>query len=69
MNIEKIIKEKTAQAISALYTHEIKENSVQTQSTRKDVTGDLTVVIFPFLRFSGKNPVQTGNEIGEYLIK
>jgi len=69
MNIEKIIKEKTAQAISTLYTQEIKEESVQTQSTRKDVTGDITVVIFPFLRFSRKNPVQTGNEIGEYLIK
>ena len=69
MNIEKIIKEKTAQAISTLYTQEIKEDSVQTQSTRKDVTGDITVVIFPFLRFSRKNPVQTGNEIGEYLIK
>jgi len=69
MNIEKIIKEKTAQAISNLYSQEIKENSVQTQSTRKDVTGDLTVVIFPFLRFSRKNPVQTGTEIGEYLIK
>jgi len=69
MNIENIIKEKTALAISALYTQEIKEDSVQTQFTRKDVKGDITVVIFPFLRFSRKNPVQTGNEIGEYLLK
>ncbi len=67
MSIEQIIKEKITTAISELYGQQIDEESVQLQNTRKDVDGDLTVVVFPFLRFSRKSPEQTAADLGQFL--
>lgn len=67
MHIDQIIQEKIVEAISTLYGQEIGANSVQIQNTRKDVEGDMTIVVFPFLRFSKKAPEQTAQELGEYL--
>lgn len=55
------------QAIKELYNQEVEEQTIQVQMTRKDVEGDFTVVVFPFLRFSKKAPEQTAEEIGLYL--
>lgn len=67
MLIEQTIKENTAKAVSELYSAEIHSETVQIQATRKDVEGDLTVVVFPFLRYSRKSPEQTAGELGAYL--
>lgn len=67
MLIEQIIKEKIAQAVNQLYGQEIEAEKVQVENTRKDVEGDLTVVVFPFLRISKKSPEITANELGQYL--
>lgn len=67
MNIELLIKSNVAKAIKKLYDVDVDEKSIQTQHTRKDFEGDLTVVVFPFTRFSKKGPEQTANELGEYL--
>ncbi len=37
------------------------------QETRKEFEGQVTIVTFPFTKFSKKSPEQTGNEIGAYL--
>ena len=37
------------------------------QETRKEFAGDLTVVVFPFTRYSRKSPEETAKELGEYL--
>lgn len=39
------------------------------EDTNKDFQGDLTVVVFPLLKFSKKSPEQTAKEIGDYLLK
>ena len=39
------------------------------EDTNKDFQGDLTVVVFPLLKFSKKSPEQTAKEIGEYLLE
>ncbi len=67
MSIEQIIRTKVSEAIQQLYKEEIDSSSVQIQNTRKDVAGDLTVVVFPYLRFSKKSPEQTAEELGVYL--
>jgi len=67
MLIEQIIKGKIAQAVLELYSHEILPEAIQIQATRKDVAGDLTVVVFPFLRFSKKSPEQTAEDLGRFL--
>ncbi|MEM8847487.1 MAG: arginine--tRNA ligase, partial [Bacteroidota bacterium] len=41
--------------------------SVEFQPTRKDFEGDITVVIFPMLRYVKGNPFEIGSKIGEYL--
>ena len=48
-----------------IYNTEIE--SVEFQATRKDFEGDITVVVFAFLRFVKGNPVEIGTKIGEYL--
>ena len=69
MGIESQIKASVAKAVQELYGEMIESGSVQLQLTRKDMKGDYTVVVFPLLKASKKNPVVTGNEIGEFLKK
>ena len=69
MLIEQPLKETIAKAVSELYSAEIQAETVQIQATRKDVEGDLTVVVFPFLRYSKKSPEQTAADLGQFLEK
>ena len=62
-----ILTDKVKEAVFSLYNHEIDEKQIQLQKTGKDFTGDITLVVFPFLRFSNKKPEETGKEIGNYL--
>ncbi|MDR1526397.1 MAG: arginine--tRNA ligase [Dysgonamonadaceae bacterium] len=63
------IQELILQAIERLYAVEIPETMVQIQKTKKEFEGHLTLVVFPLLKLSKKNPEQTAIEIGEYLTK
>lgn len=58
----------TLQAIKKIYGEEIPESTVTLQETRKEFDGQVTIVTFPFTRFSKKSPEQTGADIGEYLV-
>ena len=62
MNIDILIKQSVTEAIQKIYHSEIETESIQIQLTRKEFEGDLTVVIFPYTRFSKKNPEQTGQK-------
>ena len=66
--MEILIRNKVIEAIKSLYGQEVDENQVQVQTTRKEFTGDKTVVVFPFLRFSKKSAEQTAEEIGIFLV-
>ena len=68
MNIELIIKEQVAKAITVLYGQTVDAAQVQVQLTRAEFEGDQTVMVFPFLKISKKSPEATGAEIGEYLV-
>ncbi len=67
MAIEIQIKEIAIDAIEKLYGQKVSPEIVQVQQTRKDQKGDFTLVVFPLLKFSGKKPEETGNEIGLYI--
>lgn len=67
MSIELIIREQIVAAIAKLYNQQIDPSLVQLQSTRKEFEGDITLVVFPFLRISKKSPEQTASEIGNFL--
>ena len=66
--MEILIRNKVIEAIKTLYGQDVDENQVQVQTTRKEFTGDKTVVVFPFLRFSKKTAEQTADEIGNFLV-
>lgn len=66
--IEIILIDRLKSAIKFLYEEDISENLIQIQKTRSEFDGDITVVVFPFLKLSRKSPEQTADEIGKYLI-
>jgi arginyl-tRNA synthetase len=49
--------------------HDIDVQSFEFQLTRKEFKGDLTLVVFPLLKHIKTNPVQLGEQIGDYLSK
>ena len=67
MNIEMQLKGKLIAAVKELYGQEINENQAQVQITRKDLTGDFTIVVFPLLKVSKKSPEDTANDIGNHI--
>lgn len=67
MKIEDIIQKEVKTALTKLYDFSPNENQIQVQNTRKDLEGDITIVVFPFLRYSKKSPEQTGEEIGAFI--
>ncbi len=67
MSIETIIQDATIEAVKVLYGAEVNKNQVQVQNTRKEVSGDITIVVFPFLRLSKKSPELTAEDLGTYL--
>ncbi len=67
MDIELQLKGKVIAAVKELYGQEINENQAQVQITRKDLTGDFTIVVFPLLKISKKSPEDTGKDIGEFI--
>ena len=69
MSIESLVQTGTVEAIKSLYGADLPENQVQVQNTRKDFDGDITVVVFPFLRYSKKSPEQTAEELGAFLVE
>ena len=67
MSIELIIRDQIVEAIEKCYQQKIGSNLVQLQNTKKEFDGDITVVVFPFVRISRKSPEQTATEIGDFL--
>ena len=50
-----------------LYGIEVSEQQVQLQKTRPEFEGDITLVVFPFVKAARKAPAQVAAEIGEAL--
>src|SRR5690606_3430215 len=68
MKIENLIFSAVTGALNKLYQFEPPAGSIQLQITRKEFVGDITLVVFPFLKISRKGPEATATEIGEYLL-
>ena len=67
MTIEEVISQGVAGALHELYALDIDAASVSPAPTSKDFEGDLTVVVFPWLKASHKAPQVTAQEIGQWL--
>ena len=69
MNIESQISGSVIASIKELYGQDVPSNMAQLQKTRSDFEGNLTLVVFPFLKISKKRPEETAQEIGQYLVE
>ncbi|MDP4269235.1 MAG: arginine--tRNA ligase [Bacteroidota bacterium] len=69
MSIETKLAIAVSEAILKLYGQEVSLTQIQLSKTKKEFEGHLTLVVFPFLKISKKNPEQTAQEIGAYLQK
>lgn len=67
MTLNQILTPQIEKAVQQLYGVTVEK--VEYQATRKEFEGDITVVIFPFLRQIKGNPVEIGTKIGEYLVE
>lgn len=67
MSIQTLIESAVKKGFSSLYETEIP--TVEFQATRKEFEGDITVVVFPMLRYKKGNPVQIGNDLGNYIVE
>ncbi len=68
MKIANQITQAVTNGIKSLYGQDIDPKSVQLQETRPEFEGNVTLVVFPFLKMSRKRPEDTAQEIGEYLL-
>ena len=67
MQIENQIEKAVKDALFSLYGVKIDSSLIQLQKTKKEFDGHITLVVFPFLKITKKNPESTATEIGEYL--
>lgn len=65
MNLQETLSNQVKKAVSTIFGATLE--SVELQATRREFVGDITVVIFPMLRVVKGNPVQIGEQIGQYL--
>ena len=67
MNLQDTLSKHIKEAVKSIY--DVKLDAVEFQATRKDFSGDLTLVVFPLLKLLKGNPVTIGEQIGEYLTE
>jgi len=68
MTSDQLLEKNLIQAIEALYGQIIDPSQIQLQPTRKEFVGDITIVVFPFLRISKKKPEDTAQDLGKWLV-
>ncbi len=67
MNLEEILIPKVQEVVKNLYEVDITPAQVQFQKTRAEFEGDITLVVFPFVKAARKAPAMVAQEVGEAL--
>ena len=67
MSIIQSLLQATSEAVQSLYGQQPTPQQLQFQKTRSEFEGQWTLVTFPLLKISHKNPEVTAQEIGAYL--
>lgn len=68
MNIFQEIQAQVQQAFPSLFGSEVELNKITINETPKEFSGDITLVVFPLLKLTKKNPEESAKTIGEYLV-
>ena len=67
MKLEEILIPKVQEIVKNLYEVDITPAQVQFQKTRAEFEGDITLVVFPFVKAARKAPAMVAQEVGEAL--
>ena len=65
--INQLIKQAVSESLKTLYGVEIASDSIELQPTKKEFQGDITLVVFPFVKMAKKKPEDCAEEIGQAL--
>ena len=68
MTLEQTITTLAKEAVKNLYGIEATDQQIQLQKTRPEFEGNITLVVFPFVKAARKAPAQVAAEIGEWLM-
>ena len=68
-SLEQHISSLAKAAVKALYGIDAEDGQVQLQKTRPEFEGNITLVVFPFVKAARKAPAQVAAEIGEWMCK
>ena len=66
--LDTIITRGVSNAVKSLYGLEVSPESIVPQATRKEFEGNMTIVVFPWVKAARKAPEAVGNEIGQWLV-
>ena len=69
MNLEATIQLVVAESVKTLYNVDVELQQIQIQKTKKEFDGDITVVVFPFVKAARKSPEVAGQEIGQFILE
>ena len=67
MYIQKIVRENIKIALNKIFQFET--NNIELQQTKKEFEGDITLVVFPFVKELKMNPKEIAEKIGDYLVE
>lgn len=67
-SLESLISAQVSKAVETLFGAKVEPASVTFQRTNPQFEGDITLVVFPYTKLSGKKPEETAQVIGEYLV-
>ena len=67
MDLENLLRVHVAKALESLYAQVVDDQLIQLQQTRREFVGDITLVVFSFVKLARKSPEQAAAEIGNYL--
>jgi arginyl-tRNA synthetase len=66
-SLEKLVSLNVSKAVDSLFGVKVEPGSVTFQRTNPQFEGDITLVVFPYVKLAGKSPEQTAQQIGDYL--
>ena len=68
MQLEQLLTQQVCAAVKTLYSLDADDRMIQIQKTRPEFEGDITLVVFPFVKAARKAPAQVAEEIGSWLM-
>lgn len=66
--IDLLLQESVRKALNSLYSICVEAKDIVLSATKKEFTGDFTLVVFAYVKQAKKSPEQIANEIGEFVV-